>query len=223
MAMSQRLRALVVASLCTAWPATPISQSQNAVRLSIDNVSTLARVIEGLPQAKSIREVLPVRPATLPGVVEGRVTVKLTIARDGTVRNARVVHSAPLFDEAALSAFRQWRFEPFIVNDAPVEAVLTKTAVFPRVPSRITLSETAPAIEVAAPRLLERVEPTSSLTGPSRASGQMIVEVAVGGSGVVTRAQVLRRGPSAARPQNTPLASIASATLANPARLAPTT
>jgi protein TonB len=44
------------------------------------------------------------------------------------VKDAKVLRSIPLLDAAALAAVRQWRYEPTLLNGAPV-AVITTAAV----------------------------------------------------------------------------------------------
>jgi TonB family protein len=53
--------------------------------------------------------------------VEGTVVAHIIIAADGSVRNAQVVKSIPLLDQAALDAVVQWEFEPTLLNGQPVE------------------------------------------------------------------------------------------------------
>lgn len=55
--------------------------------------------------------------------IEGSVTLKVTVAPDGSVRDARVIRSRPrkTFDEAAVEAVRKWKFKPKIVDGQPVE------------------------------------------------------------------------------------------------------
>lgn len=192
-AMSRRfaVRSVIVALLSFSVLASGTAQEQRAVYISIDGVSPHARVVEGLSAAKSIHEVLPVRPPSIPGAIEGRVTVKFTVATDGTVKNAGVVHSEPLFDSAVLSAIRQWRFEPMRLNGAPVEPVMTRTATFPKAPGAVVLSGTRPVIEVPSPRLRERTDSApAKVERGMRAS--MVVEVVVSPTGQVRAAQVLR-------------------------------
>jgi protein TonB len=60
-----------------------------------------------------IKRVDPQWPAAAQAAgVQGMVVVELAVAADGTVRDARVLRSVPLLDEAALAAARQWRFAP---------------------------------------------------------------------------------------------------------------
>ena len=53
--------------------------------------------------------------------VSGTVFISAVIATDGTVKDARVIRSAPLFDKAALEAVQQWVYTPTLLNGVPVE------------------------------------------------------------------------------------------------------
>jgi len=52
--------------------------------------------------------------------VEGTVVVLALVDLDGHVRDTLLRRSVPLLDDAALSAVRQWRFTPALVNRHPV-------------------------------------------------------------------------------------------------------
>ncbi|HEY5492112.1 MAG TPA: energy transducer TonB, partial [Gemmatimonadaceae bacterium] len=62
--------------------------------------------------------------------VRGVVIIEATIAKDGSVSNARILRSVPMLDQAALAAVGQWQFEPTIQNGVPVEVVMTVTVSF---------------------------------------------------------------------------------------------
>ena len=65
-------------------------------------------------------------PAALAAGFEGSVTVAAVINEDGSVGAVEVVDSTNSklgFEEAALDAFRQWRFAPAIQDGAPVFSV----------------------------------------------------------------------------------------------------
>lgn len=62
--------------------------------------------------------------------VQGIVIIEATIGPDGAVADARVLRSVPLLDEAALSAVRQWRYTPTLLNGMPVPVVMTVTVQF---------------------------------------------------------------------------------------------
>jgi TonB family protein len=68
---------------------------------------------EGFSAPRRIHRVDAVQPeAARAANVAGIVLVEVTVAVDGSVTNARVLRSFPLLDEAALTAARQWRYEP---------------------------------------------------------------------------------------------------------------
>jgi len=60
----------------------------------------------------------------------GIVVIELIIDGTGAVRDAKLLRSAPLFDQAALDAVKQWRFTPTLVNGAPREVIMTATVNF---------------------------------------------------------------------------------------------
>jgi protein TonB len=75
-----------------------------------------------------IRRVLPAYPdVARQAGMEGEVIVRVLVGSDGTVRKVEVQRSSALFDEAAVSAVRQWTFRPAIWMDKPV-------AVWVRIP-----------------------------------------------------------------------------------------
>jgi len=55
--------------------------------------------------------------------ITGRVVLNLVVSADGTVKQVSVYSSEPpgVFDEAVLSAARQWRFEPALYRGQPVQ------------------------------------------------------------------------------------------------------
>ena len=69
---------------------------------------TAPRLIHSAPP------LFPTPPAIWDGVTECRVPVELTIERDGSVRDARLVDFPPRnrFARPALDSVRQWVFEP---------------------------------------------------------------------------------------------------------------
>ena len=62
--------------------------------------------------------------------MQGVVIVELVVDVDGNVRNAQVIRSQPLLDQAALDAVRQWRFTPTLLNGVPVEVIMAVTVPF---------------------------------------------------------------------------------------------
>lgn len=84
-----------------------------------------------IQQPKKLVHVAPVYPPiALAAGKEGLVILEALIAEDGTVRDVRVLRSELLLDEAAVTAVRQWRFTPTLLNGEPVPVVMTVTVGF---------------------------------------------------------------------------------------------
>jgi TonB family protein len=82
---------------------------------------------------KKIKDVPPVYPAVAQSAhVSGAVTIEATIGTDGKVVDAKVVHSIPMLDQAALDAVRQWEYLPTMLNGVPVPVLVTVTVNFTR-------------------------------------------------------------------------------------------
>jgi TonB family protein len=78
-----------------------------------------------------IYDVKPVFPdAARAAGIQGIVILEITIAEDGSVRDALVLRSIPQLDQAAIEAVRQWRFTPTLINGAPVPIIMTVTVSF---------------------------------------------------------------------------------------------
>jgi TonB family protein len=71
-------------------------------------------------------------PRMVEAGLEGKVSVEAVIGTDGRVVRARAatgqVH--PDFAQAAVDAVRQWRFQPTLLNGAPIEVVMMVTVDF---------------------------------------------------------------------------------------------
>lgn len=65
-------------------------------------------------------------PALFPQIllakgVSGDAVVQFVVAADGSVRDVTVVHTThPAFGVAAVSAVKQWRFKPAMIDNRPV-------------------------------------------------------------------------------------------------------
>jgi protein TonB len=53
--------------------------------------------------------------------VQGKVRLEAVISIDGRIQNLRVLSGPPLLIKAALDAVAQWRYQPTLLNGAPVE------------------------------------------------------------------------------------------------------
>jgi TonB family protein len=77
------------------------------------------------------REGVPVYPDEAQAAgIKGGVQAEIVIDHEGIVRDARIVKSIPLLDEAALRAVRDWRFVPTVINGLPVPVRMVVTVNF---------------------------------------------------------------------------------------------
>ena len=87
-----------------------------------------AALVAKLKQTRSAAPEYP--PRALNDRITGSVLLTYTVDTSGVPRDVHVIEAAPLgvFDEAAVSAVRRWRYAPVVVNGTPVE-VPVKTRV----------------------------------------------------------------------------------------------
>ena len=80
---------------------------------------------------RKIGDVRPVYPeiARLTRV-EGTVILEAVLDTTGRVTQLRVIKSAPMFDQAALDAVRQWRYTPSLYGSHPVSVLMSITVRF---------------------------------------------------------------------------------------------
>jgi len=80
---------------------------------------------------KLVHKVEPIYPSlALEARLAMLVILEAQVDVNGQVKSARVLRGHPLFDEAALAAVRQWRYQPLLLNGTPTEFILTVTLQF---------------------------------------------------------------------------------------------
>jgi periplasmic protein TonB len=78
-----------------------------------------------------VKHVPPVYPQiAINARISGRVVIDAVIGADGIVREARVLSGVPLLNQAALDAVKQWRYTPTMLNNVPVQVIMTVTVQF---------------------------------------------------------------------------------------------
>jgi len=89
------------------------------------------QVSAGVQAARLVDRVEPVYPF-LPKSIhrEGRVELQAVIAADGHIKSLKVVSGDPMFIQSALSAVQQWRYQPTLLNNEPVEVDTYITVVY---------------------------------------------------------------------------------------------
>lgn len=93
--------------------------------------SSPLRVGGDIAEPRKIVDVKPVYPqAAQDAKVQGVVILEVVIDTTGGIRDAKVLRSLPMLDQAALDAVKQWRFTPTLLNGAPQEVIMTVTMSF---------------------------------------------------------------------------------------------
>ena len=95
--------------------------------------STVVSIVPGgrLRAPVKVRDVPPVYPdlARRTGI-EGAVGIECRIDETGAVVGATVLFGSPLLSPAALTAVREWRYVPTLLNGVPVRVVMSVTVNF---------------------------------------------------------------------------------------------
>ena len=82
------------------------------------------RVGGNVMQAKLLNQPKPVYPLLAKQArIQGTVRFDAIIGRDGAIQNLQVVSGHPLLVPSALEAVRQWKYQPVLLNNEPVEVV----------------------------------------------------------------------------------------------------
>ena len=89
------------------------------------------RVSSGVQEAKVLNRVQPAYPPLASRArIQGTVVLEAIIAKDGTVQNLRVIEGHPMLVQAAVQAVQQWRYQPTVLNNEPVEVETVINVVF---------------------------------------------------------------------------------------------
>jgi protein TonB len=78
-----------------------------------------------------VRRIEPLYPAqAIQQRLDGPVVLQVRVAKDGTVRDLKLVRGYFLLGRAAYDAVKQWRFKPYAPNGKPIEFLTNVTIVF---------------------------------------------------------------------------------------------
>jgi TonB family protein len=100
----------------------PVAQVQQPHRI---------RINEDVQKAKIVHVVEPLYPPHLGKRLDGTVVLHVIVGRNGAVKSARYVSGLANLKDSAIKAVLQWRYEPTLVNGAPVEVDTMVSIVFP--------------------------------------------------------------------------------------------
>jgi protein TonB len=91
----------------------------------------VVRIGGQIAQPKLIRQVKPVYPdLAVQSRVSALVILEAEVDTRGHVRTVKVLRGHPLFDDAAMEAVKQWRYQPLLLNGEPTGFILTVTVNF---------------------------------------------------------------------------------------------
>jgi protein TonB len=89
------------------------------------------RVGGDIKEPKKTRDVRPLYPKIAQAAkVAGVVIIEATISKEGDVKDAKVLRSIAMLDQAALDAVLQWKYTPPLLNGVPVDVIMTVTVNF---------------------------------------------------------------------------------------------
>jgi protein TonB len=91
----------------------------------------VVRIGGQIAQPKLIRQVRPLYPdLAVQSRLSGLVILEAEVDTRGYVKAVKVLRGHPLFDEAAMTAVKQWRYQPLLLNGEPTGFILTVTVTF---------------------------------------------------------------------------------------------
>ena len=89
------------------------------------------RVGGQLKAPQLVKKVDPVYPLLAKEArLSGLIILEATVDTTGRVREVTVLRGAPIFDDPAMDAVRQWVYRPLLLNGIPTPFVLTVTLKF---------------------------------------------------------------------------------------------
>ena len=96
----------------------------------------VVRIGGQIAQPRKIRNVDPTFPElAVQSRIGALVILEAEVDTRGFVKNVKVLRGHPLFDEAAMLAVKQWRYQPLLLNGEPTGFILTVTVNFNLKPS----------------------------------------------------------------------------------------
>jgi len=89
------------------------------------------RISQGVTKGLLIQKVEPQYPPLARAArVQGEVVLSAVIDSNGQITNLQLVSGHPMLVPAAISAVKQWRYKPYLLNGQPVEVETTITVIF---------------------------------------------------------------------------------------------
>ena len=103
-------------------PPPQTSKPASPVRIRVGGVVSAAKLIyQPKPEYPQLAKITH---------TEGTVELEAVIGKDGTIEELRVLSGHHLLVRAAVDAVRQWRYQPTLLNDQPIEVITEITVNF---------------------------------------------------------------------------------------------
>ena len=108
-----------------------ISASNAAVPKFVPVTPQRVRISQGVTKGLLVKRIEPAYPTLARSArVQGEVVLSAVIDTNGQITNLQLVSGHPMLVPAALSAVREWRYKPYLLNGQPVEVETTITVIF---------------------------------------------------------------------------------------------
>lgn len=107
------------------------SQMAAAVPKFVPVVPQRVRISQGVTKGLLIRRVEPTYPPLARSArVQGEVVLSAVISVNGDIENLQLVSGHPMLVPAAITAVKQWKYKPYLLNGQPTEVETTITVIF---------------------------------------------------------------------------------------------
>ena len=156
------------------------------------------KVKDQINPPKLVKLVSPVYPEIArQAKIEGVVIVQVRTDAQGRVKDAMVLRSVPLLDQAAIEAVRQWVYEPLLIDGQAREAVFTVTVRFDLSAEKtVRVPQGGATGEIIAPTLVKKVDPVyPEMARMAGIQGVVLLEATTDEKGNVVKVRVLKSIP----------------------------
>ena len=151
----------------------------------------------GIKQPRLLYKVDPKYPeAALKANIEGKVTINATTDINGNVVKAIVIDGHPYLRVSALTALKQWKYEPYFIDGVKKPVSFTVLMNFRLAKKDKKKEQAIPISALHQPKLIKRVEPEYPPKAlEANIQGKVVVEVTTDKEGNVSEAIVIDGHP----------------------------
>ena len=157
------------------------------------------KVKDQINPPKLVKSVDPVYPEIArQAKIEGVAILQARTDTQGRVKDAMILRSVPLLDQAAIAAVRQWVYEPLVIDGQAREAVFTVTVRFTLDAEKPEGQGEGPGTtgEVLVPTMIKKVDPAyPEAARKAGIQGVVLLEATTDEKGDVVKVRVLKSIP----------------------------